>query len=165
MGTTFDYNYTQFDDLSVALINDYVLYLQDDILTKVDRSTMSASLEGREPFLDHRIIEFVATLPNEFKRTNKSKFILKDIVHDYVPKDLMEREKSGFSIPLNSWLATDLSHMINENLSISNIKNIDLFNFKTVEKIKNSFFRNGQDFDNMLWKLIQFQLWHSKWMN
>ena len=125
---------------------------------------MSASLEGREPFLDHRIIEFVATLPDEFKRTDISKFILKDIVHDYIPKNLMEREKSGFSIPLNSWLANDLSYMINENLSSSNIKNMDLFNFKTVEKLKNSFFQNGQDYDNILWKLIQFQLWHSKWM-
>ena len=73
------------------------------LLQKVDRATMSVGLEGREPFLDHRIVEFVAQLPDEYKYKNgEKKFLLKEIVHDYIPKKLMERPKKGFAIPIDA---------------------------------------------------------------
>ena len=88
------------------MLADYLGYLPDDILVKVDRATMSTSLEGREPLLDHRIFEFAARLPLSYKvGDGTSKRILKDIVHEYVPKSLLDRPKRGFSIPLNKWLA------------------------------------------------------------
>ena len=100
--TIFDYDFKDFkEDLSIPLCIDYSKYLKNDILTKVDRATMSVSLEGREPFIDHRIIEFVARLPMKFKYGNTQKQILKDIVYKYVPSELMDRPKSGFSIPIN----------------------------------------------------------------
>ena len=93
------------------------MYMQNAILVKVDRATMSVSLEGREPFLDHRIIEFAAQLPSNFKFGHTQKMILKDIVHNYVPKQLMDRPKTGFSIPVHAWLKEDLAYLLEEHLN------------------------------------------------
>ena len=88
---------------------DALAYLPDDILVKVDRAAMAVSLESRAPFLDHRVIEFLISLPKEFKyEINNSKRILKDILYDYVPKSIVDRPKQGFSIPLTFWLRNDL---------------------------------------------------------
>src|SRR5690606_6969573 len=97
------------DTLSYIMAIDYQTYLLDDILQKVDRATMSVSLEGREPFLDHRIIEWAAQLPMEYKYNNgNKKFILKEIVHKYIPKEIMDRPKMGFGIPVEKWLQKEL---------------------------------------------------------
>jgi asparagine synthase (glutamine-hydrolysing) len=88
---------------------DALAYLPDDILVKVDRAAMAVSLESRAPFLDHRVLEFLISLPKEFKyENNVSKRILKDILYDYVPKSIVDRPKQGFSIPLTFWLRNDL---------------------------------------------------------
>jgi asparagine synthase (glutamine-hydrolysing) len=88
---------------------DALAYLPDDILVKVDRAAMAVSLESRAPFLDHRVIEFLISLPKEFKyEKNITKRILKDILYDYVPKSIVDRPKQGFSIPLTFWLRNDL---------------------------------------------------------
>lgn len=163
----FDNNYKGFSDpLSIALSSDYKMYLQSDILTKVDRATMSVSLEGREPFLDHRIVEFVAQLPNEYKFDgNIQKRILKDIVHKYVPVELMDRPKSGFSIPLEQWLKGDLKEKLLETLNDNSIRETGLFNHHFVEKLKSDFFSGSLHDISIIWKLFQFQLWYKKWMN
>jgi len=122
LGTTSKLS-TSFDDVTRLMPHndcidkmmaiDYKTYQLDDILTKVDRATMSVSLEGREPLLDHRIIEFVATLPSSFKiKDGNKKYILKSIVHDYIPKELMDRPKMGFSIPLNEWFGDELKKYV-----------------------------------------------------
>ena len=153
------------DNLSLALAKDYKGYLQDDILTKVDRAAMSVGLEGREPFLDHRIIEFVAQLPNEYKRHNGTqKKILKELVYKYVPKEIMDRPKVGFSIPLESWLKSDLSYLIKDNLDIDSIRETKLFNYSYVEELVVKF-NNGTLYDSsIIWKLIQFQIWYKQWI-
>jgi len=164
--TSFDNDFLDFNDiLSIPLAIDYTMYLQNDILTKVDRATMSVSLEGREPFLDHRIIEFVAQLPSEYKYGKTQKMILKDIVHKYVPKALMDRPKSGFSVPLDSWLKNDLYYLINENLSPKAISESGLFNTEYVTKLINAFLRNEIDNRAIIWKLLQFQMWYKKWFS
>jgi asparagine synthase (glutamine-hydrolysing) len=163
--TIFDSDFTDFkQDLSIPLAIDYSMYLQNDILTKVDRASMSVSLEGREPFLDHRIIEYVAQLPMSFKFGLTQKRILKDIVYKYVPKELMDRPKTGFSIPIYSWLKTDLKYLIEENLDSSSIEETGIFNIYSVEKIKNQFFNDQLDDLTIIWKLLQFQMWYKKWM-
>lgn len=92
-------------DLSRMMAYDYKTYLLDDILPKVDRATMSVSLEGREPLLDHRLIEFAAQLPENYKINNGvKKYILREITHNYVPKEMMERKKMGFAVPVKKWL-------------------------------------------------------------
>lgn len=163
--TIFDFDFSKFkQNLSIPMCIDYSIYLENDILTKVDRATMSVSLEGREPFLDHRIIEFVSRLPMEFKYGDTQKKILRDIVHKFVPVELLDRPKTGFSIPIYSWLKTDLRYLIDENLNSSSIKEAGIFNVDTVEKLKRQFFNNELDDLTIIWKLLQFQMWYKKWM-
>lgn len=149
-----------------AMSADYLSYLPDDILTKVDRATMMVSLEGREPLLDHRIIEFAARLPVSYKYAGGSngKKILKDIVHKLVPIELMDRPKSGFSIPIASWLRGELSYLLEEYLNEEAIGESGLFNVEfTLNQIRN--FKNGKDgyFLN-IWYLLMFQMWYAQWM-
>jgi asparagine synthase (glutamine-hydrolysing) len=98
-----------YSPLAYMMAIDYQTYLIDDILQKVDRASMTASLEGREPFLDHRVIEWAAQLPDNYKYYKGSKkHIIKEIVHQYIPKELMDRPKMGFAIPIENWLMIDL---------------------------------------------------------
>lgn len=163
--TSYNSDFNNFnDDLSIALSIDYSMYLQNDILTKVDRATMSVSLEGREPFLDHRILEYAAQLPNEFKFGSTQKMILKDIVHKYVSKDLLDRPKAGFSLPIYAWLRGDLSSLLYDNLKKEKINETGLFNSGYVDTLIDKFTKGKLYDDVVIWRLIQFQMWYDKWM-
>ncbi|NQU33029.1 MAG: asparagine synthase (glutamine-hydrolyzing) [Bacteroidetes bacterium] len=163
--TIFNNDYSAFEDnLSIALANDYSIYLQNDILTKVDRATMSVSLEGREPFLDHRIIEYVAQLPREYKFGTTPKRILKDIVHKYIPIQLMDRPKTGFTISVNAWLKNDLAYLLEEYLNPKKIDEVGLFQSKYVRKLLLDFYSGRLHDQSVIWKLLQFQMWYDKWM-
>ena len=154
------------DDISVAMAMDYRNYMQNDILVKVDRATMSASLEGREPLLDHRLIEYAAQLPISFKYDGTiRKKILKDIVHKYVPKDLMERPKTGFSLPIYSWLKGDLLSLLNDLLSEESISKSGILKRKMVKNLKAEFLNNRLQDETIIWKILQFQMWYNRWMN
>jgi asparagine synthase (glutamine-hydrolysing) len=151
--------------LAYMMAIDYQTYLVDDILQKVDRATMTASLEGREPFLDHRVIEWAATLPDEFKYNNgEKKFILKEIVHQYIPKSLMDRPKMGFAIPIANWLKEDLRDLVEDHLNEQVIRKQGIFQWEYVEKLKRDFFGGKKEFDVKLWYLLMFQMWCRKWM-
>jgi asparagine synthase (glutamine-hydrolysing) len=144
---------------------DYQMSLQNDVLTKVDRATMSVSLEGREPLLDHRLIEFVAQLPIDYKiEGNSGKRILKDIVYDYIPKELMDRPKAGFSLPIYSWLLSDLRYFLDEYLSEKAIAESGLFNISSVSYIVRLFRNNKLYYKSYIWKLLMFQMWYARWM-
>ena len=154
-----------YSPLAYMMAIDYQTYLVDDILQKVDRATMTASLEGREPFLDHRIIEWAATLPDDFKYHNgEKKYILKEIVHDYLPKEMMDRPKMGFAIPIAHWLQNDLRELVEENLQESKIKEQGIFHWEFVHKLKTDFFQGKKELDMKLWYLLMFQMWYQKWM-
>ena len=143
---------------------DYKTYQLDDILVKVDRATMSASLEGREPLLDHNLIEFVATLPNDYKIYNgDKKYLLKSIVHDYIPKELMDRPKMGFSMPLNEWFGDELKSYIIEYLDSNLVKHVDTLNIKEVEKLKNRWLDDGKE-TSKIWLILVYMMWWKKWM-
>jgi asparagine synthase (glutamine-hydrolysing) len=105
----------------------------------------------------------VAQLPISFKLDGQQKRILKDIVYKYVPKSLMERPKAGFSIPINIWLKKDLSYLIDDHLSASSMSQSRFFNEKYIESMVKSF-KNGTSvpFD-MIWRILQFQMWYEKW--
>jgi asparagine synthase (glutamine-hydrolysing) len=151
--------------LTYMMAIDYQTYLVDDILQKVDRATMTASLEGREPFLDHRVIEWAATLPDEFKYSNgEKKFILKEIVHQYIPKTLMDRPKMGFAIPIANWLKEDLRDLVEDHLNEKVIREQGIFQWEYVDKLKRDFFGGKKEFDVKLWYLLMFQMWYRKWM-
>ena len=152
------------ETLSIALSLDYKMYLQNDILTKVDRATMSISLEGREPFLDHRIIEFVAQLPSEYKYGSTQKKILKDIVHKYVPIEMMNRPKLGFEMPVLEWLRGELSYLLDDYLSEESITQSGIFDASYIQRIKTKFLNGKENDPFLIWKIIQFQMWYRRWM-
>src|SRR6202040_1043300 len=100
-----------------AMYLDTITYLPNDILVKLDRATMAVGLEGRAPYLDHRVLEFAWRLPQSMKiRPNQGKWILRKILQRYVPRQLTERQKMGFGIPLDSWLRGPLREWAEELL-------------------------------------------------
>jgi asparagine synthase (glutamine-hydrolysing) len=151
--------------LSYMMCIDYQTYMQDDIMHKVDRATMSASIEGREPFLDQNIIEFVATLPDDYKweKGNKKK-ILKDIVHQYIPKEKMNRPKMGFAIPVTNWLKTTWQNRVNHYLSEEKLNSHELLNTKYIHQIIKEFNAGRTDHTVKIWNLLVFQMWYERYM-
>ena len=154
------------NEVDIALAVDYQSYLQNDILTKVDRATMSVSLEGRDPLVDHRLLEFSARLPFEYKYDgNSTKKILKDIVHEYVPREMMNRPKSGFTLPIYSWLRGDLSHLIDEYMNKKELSVSGLFDVSFLLNQIKLFRNNKLHYSPFIWKLLMFQMWYKKWIN
>lgn len=153
------------DSTDKMMVIDYKTYQLDDILTKVDRATMSASLEGREPFLDHRIIEFVATLPSDYKiKDGEKKYILKSIVHDYIPKEMMDRPKMGFSIPLNEWFGDELKKYVLDYLDSEKIRKTGVLNTAEVDRLKKEWLKNSNTGANKIWLILTFMMWYERWM-
>jgi len=154
-----------YDPLSYMMAVDYQTYMVDDILQKVDRATMSVSLEGREPFLDQKIIEWAAQLPSDYKyHEGQKKYILKRIVHKYIPREMMERPKMGFGIPVESWLANELKDLVKENLSKERLEKHGLFKTEEVQKILDEFYSGRTEKHLKIWYLLMFQMWYQQWM-
>ncbi|MEO6868844.1 MAG: asparagine synthase (glutamine-hydrolyzing) [Ginsengibacter sp.] len=155
-----------YSPLAYMMAVDYQTYLPDDILQKVDRATMSVSLEGREPFLDQHIIEWAARLPMDYKyQKGNKKRIVKDIVHKYLPKEMMDRPKAGFGIPVADWLNNELRSFVEQFFSESFIRDQGIFHFYQIEKIKASFYSGRKEKAEIIWYLLMFQMWYNKWMN
>lgn len=155
-----------YSELSYMMAIDYQTYLLDDILQKVDRAGMSVSLEGREPFLDQRIIEWAAQLPMEYKyNKGNKKFIIKEIVHKHIPKALMNRPKMGFGIPIATWLQNDLKPFVDHYFNEKFIEKQDIFNNDIIQKIKRSFYDGKIERSEKIWSLLMFQMWYDKWIN
>lgn len=153
-----------YDPLSYMMAIDYQTYMADDILQKVDRATMSVSLEGREPFLDQKIIEWAAQLPSGYKyHQGQKKYILKRIVHKYIPKEMMERRKMGFGIPVELWLGNELKELVQEYLSEKNLDH-GLFNTEEVKNLVSEFFNGRTEKHLKIWYLLMFQMWYKRWM-
>lgn len=151
--------------LSYMMAIDYQTYLLDDILQKVDRASMTASLEGREPFLDHRIIEWAAQLPDNYKyNKGTKKHILKEIVYQYIPKELMDRPKMGFAIPIENWLMFDLKDKVLYYLDDEKIIEQGILNVDFIREIKLNFYSGKKELANKLWYILMFQMWYEKWM-
>jgi asparagine synthase (glutamine-hydrolysing) len=138
-------------------------YLQDDLLTKVDRASMHYSLETRVPYLDHRLVELAVNIDPKLKYKNGvSKYILKEILYQYIPKEIFQRPKQGFAIPLNKWLKNELSYLIDENLSEDIVRKYDVIKYEEVKKILTQF-NSGMDFlYNRIWLLIVLHYWLQK---
>lgn len=148
-------------NLEKMMISDFKGYLPDDLMVKIDRSTMSASLEGREPLLDHKIIEFAASLPVSYK---KNKEILKSILGHYIPEELFLRKKQGFGIPINDWLREDLKYLLDQYLGESLIRKYNIFDYDYISKLLEAFYVGKND-DNKVWVLLMFQMWLSENIN
>ena len=151
-------------DFNRMLAYSFNTYLTDDILTKIDRATMSVGLEGREPMLDFKLVEFVAQLPIEYKQKgNETKYLLKQIVHKYIPKEIMQRPKMGFSIPIFEWFRDELKVYFEEYLNKKALKESEIFNYKYIRQLKDSYW-NGYGNPHKLWLILMFQMWYKRWM-
>jgi len=147
------------------MLVDLKTYLPDDILVKVDRATMSVALEGRDPFLDHKIIEWTSKLPLEFKYRNRiSKYLLRKILYKYVPKELVERPKQGFGVPIYEWFKGELKELYKEYLKEEQVKKEGLFNHKEIKRLLDDYLSDKGINHNKLWLLFIFEIWREKWM-
>ena len=152
--------------LNQLLAVEYKSYLVDDILQKVDRATMSASLEGREPFLDHRVVEWVAQLPDDYKlKGAASKKILKDIVHKYVPATMVDRPKMGFGVPVKNWMRNELRDLFESIMGDEVLIAAAGLNVHSVKVLKRAYLEGKlADFERV-WFVFAYLQWYKYWMS
>ena len=142
------------------------LYLAEDILTKVDRASMAVSLEVRAPFLDHRVAEFAASLPTNYKlRGLKTKYILKKAVHDLLPAFVTRRGKKGFGVPVAEWLKVKLRPLARDLLSAERVRRAGVFNPEFVSRLQDEHERGVANHRKLLWTLLMFELWHESFIS
>jgi len=141
-------------------------YLPGDILTKVDRMSMAASLEARAPLLDHKLIDFVTTIPSSLKLKDlETKYILKKAVADLVPGEILNRPKQGFGVPIQEWINRQLRSRIREELANLTSGNRDYIDQKYVQVLLDEHERGRRDHSMSLWALFMFQLWHREYID
>ena len=147
-------------NLDNMMLLDTLNYLPDDILVKVDRAAMSVSLETRAPMLDHDLFEFLWRLPPEYKVSGKEgKLILRDLVDQYVPHELIDRPKSGFAIPLASWLRVELRDWVEEILDEKKLNEQGLLNSLAIQELWQEHLNHAANHEHLLWNILMFQAW------
>ena len=156
----FKYLYKSGDLITNAGYFDMKTYLPDDINVKVDRSSMFASLEARSPFLDYRVVDIGINLPQKYKYDGKiKKKIIRDIAFDFIPKDILEKPKSGFTIPLAPWFRGELKELVLDSLTYSNLQKIPGVNAEEAIKIVDLHMSGKENRQNEIWKLLVMSMW------
>lgn len=156
------------ETINDILLTDTKLVLPNDMLTKVDLMSMANGLEVRVPFLDYEVVNFIFSLPDEFKINSQiRKRILQDTFKDILPAQLYNRPKKGFEVPLLKWFRKELKSLIEDDLlSRKNIENQGIFNYSEIEKLKKQLFSsNPGDVHARIWGLIVFQWWWKKYIH
>ena len=153
------------DPIDQMSLCDYKTFMVDDVLTKVDRASMAVSLEAREPLLDHTIIEFAARLPAEMKyHEGEGKYLLKKILYKYVPKKLIERPKSGFQIPLERWLRSDLKPLVTHYLDPKRLEQSGIYNTEAIAKLLDRLYQSDKFVNfSLIWFILMFEMWRERW--
>jgi len=148
------------DPLARQQYVDVKTYLVDDILTKVDRMSMAASVETRVPLLDHRIVEFALNLPPNMKiRGGRTKVILRRAMTDRLPGAVLRKPKQGFSIPLKHWLRGPLRPLMTDALSEANVRRRGYFQPDCVKRWMSEHLSGRVNHSHRLWALVVFELW------
>ncbi|CAD7772065.1 Asparagine synthetase [glutamine-hydrolyzing] 1 [Candidatus Methanoperedenaceae archaeon GB37] len=156
---------TNHPNLNNMSLIDFKTYLVDDLLTLTDRMSMAHALETRVPFLDHKLVEFFATIPTylKLKGLNK-KYLLKKAAERLLPKEVIYRKKMGFSVPLVIWFRNELKDYINDILSEKNIKRLGYFNHPFILQTLNIHLNGKANYDEKLWALVNFIKWYDKYL-
>jgi asparagine synthase (glutamine-hydrolysing) len=148
------------DPLDRALYVDVKTYLVDDIMTKVDRMSMAVSLEAREPLLDHRLLEFAATVPTALKlKDGRSKYLLRRLLERKVPASIVNRPKHGFEAPTGEWLRGPLAPMVDDLLFDGRLRSRGLFNEASLTTMWRAHRDGTEDHRHRLWSLVMLELW------
>jgi asparagine synthase (glutamine-hydrolysing) len=143
-----------------AMFWDQVSYLPGDNLAKVDRASMSVSLEARLPLLSHEVIEYSWRLPLSFKvKQNTGKWILRQVLDRYVPNQLMDRPKMGFSVPISDWLRQDLKEWAEDMLFSKSIIDAEVFQMDALRQAWNEHLSGKSDYSHRLWAVLMFISW------
>ena len=149
--------------LGMAFV-DSVTYLPDDILVKTDRATMSNSLEARVPFLDHRLVEYAATLPRVFKlQKGIGKILLRKIAGQYVPEEMFDRPKQGFGIPIDAWLRGPLREWADQLLNDRSTAVSKLIDFSEILRIWKLHISGVESHGGRIWVILMLQSWARRW--
>ena len=153
-------NFGDISNLEKMMATDTINYLPDDILTKVDRAAMKTSLETRVPFLDHNIVEFAWKLPISFKvKDGESKWLLHQILKDFLPESLTKREKMGFSVPIHKWIRGPLKEWCEELLNKDRLKSEGFFDEEIVSNKWEEHLSGKVNNITFLWPILMFQSW------
>jgi len=140
-------------------------YLPGDILTKVDRATMAVSIEGREPLLDHRLVEFATSIPFSLRQGALGpKHLLRKVLYKYVPRELIDRPKRGFSVPLLDWLRGGLSGLVDQYLDPALISRQGVLDPDMVALVLARFRAGDRLSRDKIWLILAFQMWYARWM-
>jgi asparagine synthase (glutamine-hydrolysing) len=152
--------------LDRTLFVDVMSYLPEDLLVKVDIASMAHSLEARSPFLDHKVMEFAASLPANLKlKGMETKFLLKDTLSDIVPKEILQRKKMGFGVPLDVWFRNDLKEMAYDVLLDQKSIERGYFRKEYVSKMLDEHVSKQYDHSYRIWALLFLELWHKMFID
>jgi asparagine synthase (glutamine-hydrolysing) len=155
----------QFSFAERMILWDTLTYLPGDVLTKVDRASMAASLEARAPLLDSRIFDYVWTLPENMKiRAGSGKYLLREYLARHVPRKLFERPKQGFNMPIGEWLRGPLKHWAEILLDERTLKNQGMLDERAIRNIWYAHLDGQGNHAGSLWSVLMFQAWHKRWM-
>jgi asparagine synthase (glutamine-hydrolysing) len=158
--------YNRNDEINKQMYVDLKMYLVDNILVKVDRMSMATSLEARVPFLDHRFVEFAATVPGNYKMQGvKTKVILKQAMEELLPDEVLYRGKEGFSIPIKNWLKKELKPLMIDTLAPEKLRREGFFNPVHVQKLIKQHLDGTENHSHRLWALIIFGRWYDLYMS
>jgi asparagine synthase (glutamine-hydrolysing) len=152
------------DPVNRMLCIDLQSYTVDDLLAVADRTSMAASLEVRVPYLDHSLVEFMAGVPGSLKiRGMRKKQFLKTAFQQDLPREILQRRKSGFSLPVARWLREDLRDLLEDVLSLARLQRDELFDPAVVAELKREHCTRARDRSSVLWALLMFHLWKDRY--
>jgi asparagine synthase (glutamine-hydrolysing) len=146
------------------LYMDTKLYLEGDILPKVDRASMANSLEVRVPLLNHGLAEYVSEIPHSLKlRGLTTKFILKKSLEGLLPAEILDRSKKGFNVPVGHWVRTDLRELVRDQLAPEKLRSEGFFRPDYVQNLLSEHESGARDHRKLIWTLLVFELWWEKY--